>query len=137
MTSNTIETGQLEPLDRPDTTRWVLRSSSESFDADVFEKSIARTKLLSQQLLRLASASTPITEATSAYVPANVLEVVHKFRAMATTMSNPSAFPTLVEPAQWQYVPEQIDHAAISELKRIWALPYRGDVDFDFRIESE
>ncbi len=136
--STTTDAPQFAEMNRPDTARWVVRSTSESFESEPFEKSVAATRLATQQLLRLAAASLPITIATSTYAPANVVEVVHRFKLNLATRTTGSIFSTLIDDAtEWQYVPEPIDRVAVNELKRIWALPYRGDLDFDFRLDSD
>jgi len=119
----------------PHGAKWIVRSESGSVDEESFDRSIARTDLLSQHILSWTFL--PIALAASTYATPNLLEVVHKYQQKLTTLQSAGMNPTAVEEAEWRYVAEPIDHAQIEELKRIWALPYRGDVDFDFRSDAE
>jgi hypothetical protein len=120
-------------VDPPQTARWILRSASGSLTSDPFGNSVAATHLLTERVRRLAAVSLPITITASAYVPPNIVEVIHKVRP-TTTMWISAGMPSLLaEEAAWRYAPETVSRAEVEELQRLWSLPYPGEHEFDFR----
>jgi hypothetical protein len=75
----------------------------------------------------------PVAIAVASALPPNVVDVVHTFRPATPTFTQ--TWLTIGEEPtdEWNIVFETASRAEVEELQRIWALPYRGDVDFEFR----
>lgn len=114
-----------------DAARLIVRSVSQSVSAQRLSNSITTTGLLSEQASRISALTLPLAILASAYVPANVTDIVCKYRPAAATLARLAPSATASADVEWHYAPEQITRAEIEELQRIWALPYPGDTGFD------
>lgn len=116
------------------TRRWRFHSSIESLEGDsvwllplpsVSGTPPSREHVIPPWLQFLPTVTTP--------APANVFDVVHEIQGFTTT-SWPLLLPPSVADEEGELVAEVVTPAEIADLQRMWALPYPGDVGFDFRV---
>ena len=104
-----------------------------SYSCDLRSVSRGATGVLTDLAEASVAAWMPLFVRTCAPVVSNAIGVVREFRSPNTTF----ALSTVAAPGaqgvdDWTLVPETVTKAEVDELRRIWALPYPGDVEFDF-----
>jgi hypothetical protein len=124
-------THDFDLIDVPEMAHLRLRPAYAS--CDLGSASYAATGILADLAEASVAAWMPVFARTCAPVVADAIGVVREFRFPNTTLALTATRTAGVKDVEdWTLMPETVTKAEVDELRRIWALPYPGDVEFDF-----
>jgi hypothetical protein len=113
-----------------------MRIDSDSFERPGLSTATSTTSLFTQALNRMTSFMLPLGIAASFFAP-DVEGVRRRVRLGSGTDYRIAFIPDLSDEAAWRLVLEPVSIEEVTELRRIWELPYAGPVEFDFRASPD
>ncbi|MDP9226594.1 MAG: hypothetical protein M3P18_22690 [Actinomycetota bacterium] len=113
-----------------------LRTNSQSTASSVSSPGIAHTGFLNERLSRVNSFVLPITIAASLFAPG--IETMRRRVRLGTSTAIAAPYlADVTDEVVWNLVLERVTEAEVEALRRIWALPYPGPIDSDFRLFTD
>ena len=134
MSRVTLSASQAEPIYEQAAT-YRLRSEPAS-DTPSLPMSPAPTGIITGAMNRITSFMLPLSVAAGLFAP-NLDCVRRRVRLGASTDLQVALLHDFSSESDWMLVLEPVSQKEIDELQQIWALPYPGPPEFDFRAPAD